>query len=273
MMASPWEIDPTDPADRDGANEGGAVGGDSAGDSTLPPSLQPPEDIDRTNPFNPTGASTPYPHDDDGETIELSSLPDEEAAAFLGPDYIPSVTEVDFVDEDEKERRLEQVKRFIKDKFPKVDFQKLGPLGLGKRAENRFRFVKFGGRGGEARIVKNDNSGLLKSFVDNNREALGKSAEELEAEKKQDERTLRKRLEEEERQLKEREKQATLEQKTAENVQNLTRRLEQTRAKRERIEEEHGSTLEQQNEIDRLKQLERNLKTDLENEKVELKQL
>ena len=56
-------------------------------------------------------------------------------------------------------------------------------------------------------------------------------------------------------------------------MQNLTRRLEQTRAKREGIEEEHGSTLEQQNEIDRLKQLERNLKTDLENEKVELKQL
>ena len=58
MMASPWKIDPTDPADRDGANEGGAVGGggDSAGDSTLPPPLQPPEDIDRTNPFQPRGS-------------------------------------------------------------------------------------------------------------------------------------------------------------------------------------------------------------------------
>ena len=273
MMASPEEIDPIDPADRDGADKGGAVGGDFAGDSTLPPPLQPPEDIDRKNPFNPTGASTPYPHDDDGETIELSSLPDEEATAFLGPDHIPSVTEVDFVDEDEKERRLEQVKRFLKDKFPKVDFQNLGPLGLGKRAENRFSFVKFGTRGGESRIIKADNSGLLKSFVDSNREALGQSAEELTAKKNQDEKALRQRLTEEERQLKEREKQTTLEQKAAENVQNLTRRLEQTRARREGLEEEHGSTREQQNEIDRLKQLERNLKVDLENEKVKLKQL
>ena len=145
-MSTPGEIDPTYPADHDGA---GAEGGDAASDSNLPPPLQPPEDIDRTNPFQPTGASTPYPDDDGGETIELSSLPDEEADAFLlGPDHIPTVTEVDFVDADEKERRLETVKRFIKDKFPNVDFAKLGPIGLGKRLENQFKFVKFGGRGG-----------------------------------------------------------------------------------------------------------------------------
>ena len=121
--------------------------------------------------------------------------------------------------------------------------------------------------------MKADNSGLLKSFIDSNREALGKSAEELEAEKQQVERALRQRLAEEEQQLEEREKQTTLEQKTAENVQNLKRRLEQTRARRKGLKEEHGSTLKQQNEIDRLKQLERNLQTDLENEKVELQQL
>ena len=56
-------------------------------------------------------------------------------------------------------------------------------------------------------------------------------------------------------------------------MRNLTRRIEQTQARREELETEHGSTLEQQNEIDRLKQLERNLKTDLQNERVELKQL
>ena len=270
VMASLGEIDPTYPADHDGA---GAVGEDAAGDSNLPPPLQPPEDIDRTNPFQPTGASTPYP-DDYGENIELSSLPNEEAEAFiLGPDHIPTVTELDFFDVEEKERQLERVKRFIKDKFPKVDFGKLGPIGLGKRLENQFKFVKFGGRGGESRIIKADNSGLLKSFVDSNREAVGKSAEELAAEKTQDERALRQKLAEEERQLKDKEQQTALEQKAAENVRNLTNRFEQTRARREAIEEEHGSNREQQNEIDRLKQLERNLKADLENEKVELKQL
>ena len=56
-------------------------------------------------------------------------------------------------------------------------------------------------------------------------------------------------------------------------MQNLQRRLEQTQAKRADLEKEPYLTRSQQNEIDRLKQLERNLKTDLENEKVELKQL
>ena len=56
-------------------------------------------------------------------------------------------------------------------------------------------------------------------------------------------------------------------------MRNLTRRIEQTQARREELETEHGSTLEQQNEIDRLKQLERNLSADLQNERVELKQL
>ena len=139
--------------------------------------------------------------------------------------------------------------------------------------ENRFKFVKFGGKGGESRIIKADNSGLLKTFVDSNREALGESAEELAAKKTQEERDLRLKLLEEERQLKDKEQQTVLEQKTAENVRNLTRRIEQTQAKREELEKKHSSTLEQQNEIDRLKQLERNLSADLQNERVELKQL
>ena len=165
------------------------------------------------------------------------------------------------------------MKRFIQDKFPKVDFYKLGPIGLGKRIENRLSFVKYGPKGGELRILKADNSDLLKSFVDSNKKALGESAEELAANKTQEEKDLRLRLLEEERQLKDKEQQTALEQKAAENVRNLTKRMEQTQARREEFETEHGSTLEQQNEIDRLKQLERNLSADLQNERVELKQL
>ena len=107
-----------------------------------------------------------------------TSLPQERGP----PDSIPKVSEVDFVDEEEKEKQLEKVKKFIKDKFPKADFGKLGPIGFGKKMENRFKFVKFGGKGGESRIIKADNSGLLKTFVDSNREALGPSAENIIAE-------------------------------------------------------------------------------------------
>ena len=237
-----------------------------------------PEDIDRIQSFEPDDASTPA----GGESIPMTtrtSLPQErgprteETSFTTPPDSIPTVTELDYFDAEENERRLERVKRFIKDKFPNVDFYKLGPIGLGKKFENRLSFVKFGGRTGESRIMKADNSGLLKKFVDSNREALGKSAEELAAEKTQEERDLRLRLLEEERQLKDKEQQTVLEQKAAENVRNLTKRIEQTQAKREELETGHGSTLEQQKEIDRLKQLERNLSADLQNEKVELKQL
>ena len=126
-MASPWEIDPTDPGHRDVAGaEGGAMGGDSAGDSTFPPPLQPPEEIDRTNPFQPTGSSTPYPPPDDGgEAMEMSNMPLEETE--FDPDDIPLLEE--FMNVDEKKTVLDKALRFIKDKFPKVDFKKLGPYG------------------------------------------------------------------------------------------------------------------------------------------------
>ena len=228
---------------------------------------------DRTQPFEPGAASTPA----GGESIPMTtrtSLPQESGPRTEEtPDSIPTVTELDFFDDEEREGRIERVKRFIKDKFPNVDFYKLGPIGLGKKPENRFNFVKFGSRTGESRIMKTDNSDLLKAFVDNNKKALGESAEELAAKKSQEETALRLKLLEEEKKLKDQEQQTVIEQKAADNVLNLKRRIEQTQARREELETEHDSTLEQQKEIDRLKQLERNLKTDLQNERVELKQL
>ena len=228
---------------------------------------------DRTQPFEPGAASTPA----GGESIpmtERTCLPQESGPRTEEtPDSIPTVTELDFFDDEEREGRIERVKRFIKDKFPNVDFYKLGPIGLGKKPENRFNFVKFGARTGESRIMKADNSDLLKSFVDSNKKAIGKSAEELTAEKTQEETALRLKLLEEEKKLKDKEQQTVIQQKTAENVRNLERRIEQTQARREELETGHGSTLEQQKEIDRLKQLERNLSADLQNERVELKQL
>ena len=228
-----------------------------------------PDDPETTQPFEPGGASTPYPEGESIAMTERTSLPQESGP----PDSIPTVSELDYIDEEEREGRIERVKNFIKDKFPKVDFAELGPIGLGKKPENRFSYVKFGSRAGESRIMKADNSDLLKAFVDSNKKALGKSAEELAAEKTQEEKDLRLKLLEEEKQLKDKEQQTVLEQKTAENVRNLKRRIEQTQARREELETEQGSTLEQQKEIDRLKQLERNLSADLQNERVELKQL
>ena len=256
-MTEPWDIDPTEP-DRDGAGaEGGAMGGDSAGDSTLPPPLQPPEKIDRTNHFQPTGTSTPYrPPDYGGEGIEMSYMPLDEIGEFLGPD-VPLRT--DFVNADEKKKMLDKAKRFIKDKFPKVDEYKLGPLGFSKKPGNEDTIVRFGPQGGEEAVFKKDGSGFLKSFTDKFKTSLGPSAENLLAEENQEIRELNQRKKEAEKQLKEAERIASLKQTASDEVKNLRDRIEQTQARIDAREEEQGSNLEAQSEIDRLKRLKKNL--------------
>ena len=53
-------------------------------------------------------------------------------------------------------------------------------------------------------------------------------------------------------------------------MQNLRNRLKQVQARRDALQEEHGSSLENQNEIKRLNQLEKILKEDLKNEQKEI---
>ena len=86
-------------------------------------------------------------------------------------------------------------------------------------------------------------------------------------------RELKQRQKEAETQLKEVEKVALALQKSEEEAQNLRSRLEQIQARRTALEEEQGSTLDNQKEIDRLNQQEKNLKTDLKNEENEIKEL
>ena len=219
-----------------------------------------PIDLD---PEDPDGASTPYPEG------EMTNLPQEQSGRG---ESIPEAPEyADFVYTEDKETLVNRFKEFIKAKFPNADFSKI-VISLGKQKGNEGKAVALGPKGGETVIFKQDNT-FTKAFSKQYSDALGKSAEELAAEKTQKERDLRLKLLEEEKQLKEKEQQPVLEQKTAENVRNLTRRIEQTQARREGLETEQGSTLEQQKEIDRLKQLERNLSADLQNERIELKQL
>ena len=273
-MATPGEIDPTEPG-RDGAGaEGGAVGGDSAGDSTLPPPIQPPQDIDRTNPFQPKGSSTPYPPHDSGEAIELTTMNLEERD--LNPDEIPLLS--DFLHPDDQQRMIDDTNRLIQDKFPQADFSRIDPIGFGKKPENRGEIVTFGkgkgGKYGETRVLKKDGSGFLKSFTDKFKKGLGPRAEEVITQDNQNIREGRQKVKAGEQDLREKEQQqSALVQRSTENIQNLQRRLEKTQANIADLEKEPYITVSQQNEIDRLKQLERNLKTDLENEKVKLNQL
>ena len=231
-----------------------------------------PEDPDKTQPFEPGAASTPA----DGESIPMTtrtSLPQErgpctaETSFTTPPDSIPSVGEVAFADEEENQRSIERVKKFIQDKFPKVDFYKLGPIGLGKRMENRLSFVKFGPKGGEERIIKTDNSDLLKSFVANNKKALGPSAENIIVE---DQRALRdtKRRVKEAQQLEARlNAQAEKQEQEAQERQRLETQLEQINQRIANMEKEGSTEMEKQIETDRLKRESAKLKRDIKEAK------
>ena len=260
-MSTPWEIDPTEP-NRDGA-EGGAAGGDSAGDSNLPPPLQPPEDIDRTNPFQPTGASTPYPPEDTGETIELSTMDLNELD--VAPDEVPLLSA--FLDAEDQQKAIDDTNRLIQDKFPNVDFSQIDPIGWGKKPENRGEIVSFGkgkgGKFGETRVLKKGGRGFLKAFTDKFSKALGPSAEELIAQENQEIRELKQRTAEAERQLKEGERLALIKQKATDEIRKRSERLEQVKARIDALKKEQGSNLEAQTEIDQLKRLKQNLKTDI----------
>ena len=118
--------------------------------------------------------------------------------------------------------------------------------------------------------MKKGGRGFLKAFTDKFSKALGPSAEDLIAQDNQELRVLKQRQAEAEKQLKEAERIALIKQKATDEVQKLRGRIEQAQARIDALEEEQGSNLEAQTEIDRLKRLKQNLQTDLNNYKKEV---
>ena len=234
----------------------------------------PQKRLTKQTPFKQQRTSTLYPNDDGGEAIEMSNMNLDEID--VSPDEVPLLA--DFLDPDDQQKALDETNWLIQDKFPQADFSQIGPIGFGKKLENLGEIVSFGkgkgGKYGETRILKQGGRELLKKFTDKFKKALGPRAEDLIAQDNRDINEDRRKLTKYKQDLRKKEQQHDkLVQQTANNVQNLQRRLEATQAKIAALEEEPYLTLDQQNELDRLKQLKRNLNTDLENEKGKLRQL
>ena len=66
---------------------------------------------------------------------------------------------------------LEGAKAFIKARFPRVDFGKLGPIGFNTKG-TQTGIVSFGPRRGESKIFRSDGQGL-NSFIDKFSGSLG----------------------------------------------------------------------------------------------------
>ena len=221
------------------------------------------QEVNRTQPFQPGAASAPYhggeQHEMQTMMHEQSGLPDtsyEETpllgAPLLNPEDMRS----------EVDRTLDS----IKNDFPRVDLAKLGPINFSKKGA-RIDIVVFGPKGGETKIFKKDGS-YQKSFIDKFSKYLGPSAEEIIAQDRNTAVEQRQRLAEAESQQREADNIAAAQRdEVSQEIQNLIFQTERVDAQIEAIQEEQGSNLESETELNRLKKLKKNHEENLKEKK------
>jgi len=141
------------------------------------------QEVERTQPFEPGVASTPYqpgaPYHV-GEQMEMHTMQHEQSGL---PDtsYQRSLKEhlqsVIFKKKAICSKNSKKAVDTIKSKFPKANFEKITiRRGTGK---NEGKIVAVGAKKGEYKILKDDESGLMKSFLDSFKDKLGPRAEEI----------------------------------------------------------------------------------------------
>ena len=219
------------------------------------------QEVNRTQPFQPGAASTPY---HSGEQHEMQTMMHEQSGL---PDT--SYEETPLLEPEERQSKLDRALNFVKSKFPRVDFARLGPIGFSKKGA-REDIVSFGPKGGETKIFKKDGSGLKKNFIDRFSKSLGPSAEEIIVQDRDTIREQRQRLVEAERQQREADIIAAERDEESQEIQNLRSRTERVQSQIDALQEEQGSNLESETELNRLKQLKKNYEKDLEIKKKKL---
>ncbi|KAL9963561.1 hypothetical protein ACROYT_G027081 [Oculina patagonica] len=253
------------------------------------------QEVDTTRPFQPGLISTPKQKGEEYEMQtmqhEQSGLPDTsyEETPLL-PNYVEDIEErlrnlrrntntslldirnvstnvtSDILSPEDQEKEIQNVKDFIKKRYQKVDFGKLGPIRFSSKKP--MEIVVAGPKGGETKIVLDDGSGLRSDFLNKTfvKKALGPKTETLISQEKEKIQNERKRLRDAEKQLKERQKIEFEKEKAAQEAQDLRIRIERTKAKMDQL----GSNVENESELRRLKQLKKNLEKDFENAKTEV---
>ena len=221
-----------------------------------------PEEPDRTQPFEPGAASTPYP---EGEEYEMTRLPQEQSG---GGETIPEAPEyTDFVD---KEKLIERFGEQIKARFPEVDLSKI-PLGLGTRKGLVGKVVALGKRAGEVSIFKEDGN-ITKAFKSQFGLFLGSPAENIIAEDNTALQDTQRRLDEAQQAEARLNAQAQKQEQETQERQRLETQLEHINQRIDNMEDEGGTTLERQMETDRLKRESEKLKRDIKEAKKQEKE-
>ena len=151
-----------------------------------------------------------------------------------------------------------------------MNFRKLGPIGFSKKG-TRAEIVSSEPKGGETQILskKNPNE-FLESFTKKFSSSLGPSAEQIIAEDRDTIQEERQRYEEAEKQRQYIEKIVAEKEKELQEIEDLKQKIVRTQARIDALVEQHGSGLEIESEIQRLKHLKKNYQTEIENKKKEV---
>ena len=209
------------------------------------------QEANRTQPFQPGTASTPY---HGGKEHEMQTMQHEQSGLpETSFDEIPLLGS--FTHQQDKPAILERARDFIKRRFPRVDFGKLGPIGFGKKPSNENTIVSYGTRGGETEIFRKDGKDLLKKFKDKFKTSLGPEAESLIAQDNDEIGENRQRLRESEKELRDAQKLASEKEKAQQQVQDLRIRVERNQAKIDQL----GSNVENESELRELQQRKKKL--------------
>ena len=217
------------------------------------------QEVNRTQFFEPTTASTPY---HGGEQHEMQTMQHEQSGLpDTSYEETPFLTRTGSISDLQNESLLRQKMKkavdMIKDKFPKADFEKVKVRrGTGK---NVGKIVAIGVKGGEYKILKDDESDLTKSFFDSFKKRLGPRAEELIAQDKNLIQDQRRRFTEAENQERQTNALIAEKEKKEQEAENLRQQIERVNARIDSLHDEHGSDLEIEAEINRLNQLKKKL--------------
>ena len=217
------------------------------------------QEVNRTGPFEPYAASTPY---HGGEQYELQTMMHEQSGL---PDTSYEETPLLGGAQGESQRSWNALTRL----FPNASATNLETSYHKDRL-----YVKMAGTGKKSYplITKNKytgkdqlNPGLTKEI----KESLGQFAEPID-EDRDTIKEQRQRLAEAEIQLRQAEELASEREKHAQEMKNVVQQIEGIQAQIYTLQAEHGSNLESETELNRLKQMGKNYKSDLEGKKKEL---
>ena len=227
------------------------------------------QEVNTTRPFQPGTASTPYhggeQHEMQTMHNEQSGLPETSFDETPLLERTPSIS--DLHNESALRQKMKKAVDMIKGKFARANFEKIKiRRGTGK---NLGKIVAVGPNRGEYKILKDDDTDFMKSFLNAFKKDLGPRTKEIIAQDNDEIRENRQRLREAEKELRDAEKLASEREKAAQEVQKLRNKIEENQAKIDQL----GSNIESESELRRLQQLKKNYKEDFEKAKKEVADL